>query len=275
MSDIRRAPAASLRPLVRWLWSSDPDAGAIRLPSAREHVLPTGTTHLVVRLSGQALRLYDAPGAVDARTVGDAIIGGARSAYYVRDVSIPGASVGALLRPGAASALLGVPERALAGQHTPLECVIGEAATNELREQVSAESSGAGRLAAFEQWLVRRAQDQSPTLHPCVAPVLPLLYQSSRRVADLVTLSGLSHRHFLAQVRECTGLLPSEHLQLQRFRSAMRLALASPMTWAELALTAGYADQAHLAHAFGRIAGVTPKQWRKAVDRRSPQHLRR
>ena len=41
------------------------------------------------------------------RTIDHAIVGGARAAFYVRDISKPVRSVGAQLQPGAAEILLG------------------------------------------------------------------------------------------------------------------------------------------------------------------------
>ena len=92
-----RAPRRELAPFVSRLWACDGGEPT----GERELVLPTGAMHVVVRLDEQ-LRVFDELDAAVPRTVGHAIIGGARATAYARDVSRPAASVGAQLRPGAA-----------------------------------------------------------------------------------------------------------------------------------------------------------------------------
>jgi len=66
--------------------------------------------HLVFRLC-----LFDDVSYCTRREIGYAIVGGARSTYYVRDISEPASSVGAQLLPGASELLFGVPADELAG----------------------------------------------------------------------------------------------------------------------------------------------------------------
>jgi len=109
MPQLTRLPVPCLRPYVRLMWASAPASAAAEQPGAREHVLPTGGMHLVFRLSGPPLKLFGGPGDVHGQTCGHAIVGGARAASYMRDVSVATRSVGAQLQPGAARALLGAP----------------------------------------------------------------------------------------------------------------------------------------------------------------------
>src|SRR4051812_39285919 len=112
-----RVPNAALRPFVTMLWASDapPEPGV-----TRERMLPTGAMHVVFRLDDAPLRLFDDLGDEVGRSVGHAMVGGARSRFYVRDVSLRTRSVGAMLRPGAAPLVLGIPAAELAEHHTPL-----------------------------------------------------------------------------------------------------------------------------------------------------------
>ena len=68
----------------------------------------TGQMHLVFRLSGEPLRLFDHDQDREGRVISTMLVGGARSGFYTRDVTAPLCSVGALLRPGAAEVLFGV-----------------------------------------------------------------------------------------------------------------------------------------------------------------------
>jgi len=273
MADLRRAPAPPLRALVDTLWAHEPADDAAVRPGMREHVLPTGGTHIALRLSGLPLLIFDGRSGMDGHCLGHAVVGGARTAFHVRDISAPAASVGAMLRPGAARVLLGAPEAALAHGHTPLDLLLGRAEVDALLGQLHAAGGGAARLTAFERWLARRAQGRPPGLHPALAGALPRLNRGDARVDDLVRASGLSHRHFIACFREATGLAPRELLRLRRFGHALELATCGARGWAEIAAAAGFADQSHLTHAFREIAGFTPSAWRRRADPAAPRHV--
>ncbi|MEW6305754.1 MAG: helix-turn-helix domain-containing protein [Verrucomicrobiota bacterium] len=79
-------PRPALRPWVKTLWLAIPESELRPATGAREHVLPTGDMHLVFRLGGAPLRLFNGVGDACGYTVGHAVVGGARSAFYVRDV---------------------------------------------------------------------------------------------------------------------------------------------------------------------------------------------
>jgi len=101
------------------VWVSD---GANASATAtRELVLPTGAMHLVVRVSDHLLRIFDDLDDRLGNVVSTAVVGGARTAPYIRDISEPTRSVGAQLRPGASELLLGVPAGELSGSHTAVD----------------------------------------------------------------------------------------------------------------------------------------------------------
>src|SRR5262245_2307351 len=115
-----RTPPAVLQPFVRALWVSHRlDAPAV--PGAREHVIPTGEMHLVIRLSDAPVRVFADAGDRDGRTVGHAVVAGPRPVFHCKDVSSPFASVGVQLHPAASLALFGVPADRVAERHVPLD----------------------------------------------------------------------------------------------------------------------------------------------------------
>jgi len=275
MASIRRPPAPALRALVATLWSQDAPAPSARPAAApaREHALPTGATHIALRIDGPPLLIFDNAADLRGHRLGHAVVGGARTGYHVRDVSQPTASVGAMLKPGAAGVLLGVPESALAGHHTPLEALVPASEVDALLERLHAAEGAAARLAVFEHWLASRAQGRPTALHPgLVRSVRPGLHDA--RVAEQVRASGLSHRHYIALFRQTTGLAPREWLALQRFGHALKLAADTPLGWADIAAASGFADQAHLANTFKAVSGFTPGEWRRRADPDTPRHVR-
>ncbi|MGJ7543729.1 helix-turn-helix domain-containing protein [Variovorax sp. LT1R16] len=271
---LTRLPSPHLRPFLRLLWASAPDDTSTARPGAREHVLPTGGMHLVFRLSGPPLRLFGDARDTSGQTFGHAIIGGARAASYLRDVSVATCSVGAQLRPGAARALFGAPEEALAGLHTPLAAVWGASQTEAALSRLHEAGAPAQRLQVFEALLTQRiAADSSPrSLHPAVAGTLGPLHLGNASIADLVAHSGYSHRRFIALFRAEVGLGPKEYARVMRFDRTLALAADPARSWTDIALDAGYSDQAHLGREFTALAGLSPQAWRQA-GAVSPRHV--
>jgi AraC-like DNA-binding protein len=276
---LTRPPAHHLRPFVRLLWASTPDDAPTPQPGAREHVLPTGGMHLVFRLGGPPLRLFRDDADAQGFTVGYAMVGGTRPAFFVRDVSVETPSVGVMLQPGAARALLGAPEDALADCHTPLDALWGADAGFAL-EQLHGAGSLAAQLAVVEALLTARlALRALHGLHPAVAHALAGLSGGSV-IGELVKHSGYSHRRFIALFRGMTGLAPKQYTRMLRFdRVLSQFALEPHQPWVELALQAGYSDQAHLNRDFLAIAGMSPQAYRRAaptasrhVPMRGPSH---
>lgn len=261
VASIQRAASPLLRPFLRTLWISEDDRGSATADEQREHVLPTGAVHVVFRLSGPALRLFDGPDDRAGRVLGRAIVGGARAGYYVRDVSEPVWSVGAELLPGAAPLLLGVPAGELAERHTPLEDLWGPV-VREIEERLAQSRSAEQRLALFESVLAARLP-RVRGMHPAVAEALAG-FDARSSVKSVVDRSGYSHRRFVALFREAVGLSPKRYSRVLRFRAALaRLAgRPAPPPWADLALEAGYSDQAHFNRDFREFAGVTPGEYR-------------
>jgi AraC-like DNA-binding protein len=248
------------------------DERSIRLPEAngREHVLPTGSMHLVFRLAGEPLRLYDGPGE-QRRSVGLAVVGGSRSTYYTREVSSPSFSVGALLRPGASELLFDATAVELSERHTRLEDLWGPAAG--IAEEQLLEAGEPGRQLEILESLLAERLPVVRGLHPAIAQALERLDESAS-VRAVVDESGYSHRHFVALFRRAVGLPPKVYSRVLRFQRALRHAASgSPDPWASMALDAGYSDQAHFNRDFLEFSGLTPTAYREAAPR-FPHHVR-
>jgi AraC-like DNA-binding protein len=257
---LRRPPRPALRPFVRLLWATDGGAGEPG-GAGREAVLPTGAMHLVFRTAGGPLRLFEGPGDLAGRTTGGAVVGGARAAPYLREVPAASRSVGAMLEPGAASLLAGVPADALAGRHTPLEDLWGRAASAEAHERLALAPSPAAALELLEALLAARLP-RVRGVHPAVAEALALFPWSAVRRA--VERSGVSHRRFIALFRREVGLAPKVYCRVLRFQAAVGLVgAAADGALGDVALRAGYADQAHLGREFRELSGLSPGAYRR------------
>lgn len=250
-----RPPCPALRPWVRLLWAGSSAGGTPH----REHVLPTGAMHLALRLDGPPLRLYEGAGDPHGTQLGHAVVGGARDTYYLRDTGQPGDSVGAQLEPGAAHALFAATAEELAGRHTLLGDLWGSEAA-QLLEQLQAVRGAAARMDLLQAHLLHRLR--GALLHPAVAAALGRL-RAGASVAQAVRAGGLSHRHLVLRFREATGLAPKQHARVLRLQDALAGLAQEGMGIADVALQAGFADQAHFAREFRAFAGMTPGDWRR------------
>jgi AraC-like DNA-binding protein len=267
---MKRLPRAALRPFVEAVWAMDETSLPQASSRRREHVIPTGSMHLVFRLSDDPLRLFAEDQDREGRVVSTMVVGGARARFYIRDASTPLCSVGALLRPGAAEALFGVHADELSERHTPLDDLWGARATS-MRDKLGEARSLEERLDAFERMLA----EKFPTvrgLHPAVARALQQV-GSIRTVDDLVKQSGYSHRRFITLFSRAVGLTPKMYSRVLRFQQALRGAGADGRdSFIDLAIAAGYSDQAHFTREFREFTGVTPGEYRRTASR-FPNHV--
>ena len=273
---VTRLPSPALRPFVKVLWVSDQEPGPRAAGAALEHMLPTGCMHVVFRLSDQRLRLFEGEGDESGVALGPAVVGGARSAYYVRDVSAPTASAGAQLLPGAAEVLLGIPAHEASETHLDLGDLWGASAA-EARERLLEAREPQRKLDRIESILAARVCARLPRLrglHPAVAQALGEFRLSfgaaDDQVGGVVRASGYSHRRFIELFRREVGLTPKLYCRVLRFQRAISRLTANPAApWVDVALAAGYSDQPHFNREFREFAGVTPEQYRKAAPARA------
>lgn len=89
-------------------------------------------------------------------------------------------------------------------------------------------------------------------------------------VAALAATLGV-HRVYLARIfREQWNCSPREYIQRMRVRDAAHRLASTRQPLADVALDAGFADQAHMTRAFTKIVQVTPGGFRKLTLSESP-----
>ncbi|GAA5067963.1 helix-turn-helix domain-containing protein [Lysobacter panacisoli] len=252
-------PVAALRPFVEALWASD---GAPS-PATREHVLPCGTMHLAIRLDATSLRLYRNDDDAIGERLAAAVVAGARTRFYTK-LAQPTASVGVMLRAGAARALLGCDADVLAGRHVALCDIWSAGEVERLQERLSEAADASARIDVLQSALLARLRPIH-AMHPAIAQALQSLGEGEA-VRTAVAVSGCSHRHFIARFRAATGLAPKEYARVRRLRRALR-GLSQGHALGDVALDAGYADQAHLQREFRAMCGMTPREYRRAGAR--------
>jgi AraC-like DNA-binding protein len=258
---LRRVPRPSLRPFIEEVWLAGRDES--QAMASREINLPDGRMHLVFRISENPVLLFDHVDSEAPRDFGGAVVGGARTSFYVRDISLAAISIGARLRPGAARILLGIPAGEFAERHTRLDDLWGRGA-DQARDRLQSAGTAHAMLDTFEAILAQRLP-RIRALHPAVAMALGRI-GGGERVEAVVQASGYSHRRFIALFEESVGLTPKRYARVRRFDRALRHWNANlPSRWIDVALEGGYSDQSHFAREFLAFAGLTPEQYRRAA----------
>ena len=87
-------------------------------------------------------------------------------------------------------------------------------------------------------------------------------------VAELARQVALSVSYFHRAFRETFGTTPHRHLIRLRLERAQQLMSTTTMPLAQVALTCGLADQAHLSKLFRRWLDDMPSAWRRRATTR-------
>lgn len=162
-----------------------------------------------------------------------------------------GSYAGIRFAPGTAPALLGVPAHELRDRRIALADLWTEALVRELTERVA---GAADPAAALEDIAVRRAADSGPP-DPAMRSVAAQL-DSGRTVAQTAQAVGLGARQLHRRSLAAFGYGPKTLARVLRLQRALAL-VRTGMPYAEAALLADCADQAHLAREMRELGGTT------------------
>jgi len=236
-------PAPDLRAFVACTW-----VRFIRLnPGANcDLVLPDGCADIIV--CDDRPPMVAAPDAITRRV-------------QLRDGSM---LTGIRLRPGAWRAVFGCP----AFQFVNGALLLSEIApgARQLHQAVLQADNLADRIAALEAW-VRAALIRAKSADHTIIAACRMLsgdpVVTISAVAESVDWNARTmHRRFLA----ACGYGPKHFQKIMRIQAVLRTAKAIPSAGlAELALSAGFADQAHMTRDFRAIADLTPADYFRAA----------
>lgn len=256
---LQRRPAYPLDLFVESLWVCHGEAE----PRRHERVLPSGAPQLVVNLAEDQTRVYrEAPSGLVCVTAPGSILSGMTSHAQIIDTDEQTYVAGVSFRPGGTVPFVALPADQLANADVPLDAVWGDATVRRLRERLLGAQSPAAALDVLEQtlWAVWRGRGW----HPAVAFALDAFRRgpSVARVARVTAAVGLSEKRFIERFKAEVGVTPKRYCRLRRFQQVVASAHAlREADWADLAVSCGYADQAHLIHEFREFSGMTPRAY--------------
>ena len=85
-------------------------------------------------------------------------------------------------------------------------------------------------------------------------------------LADLARECGLSVSHFTRSFRRSFGTSAHRYLILQRIEKAKSLLSNSASALSDVALQAGFSDQASFSRTFNAVLGIPPGHWRRRAN---------
>ncbi len=261
MAERMYTPGGRLAGFVSCIWYTD----AYVPTTSRERILPTGHSAIVLNLDHHPFHVFDGLNSHQARALGEVVVAGVRPGYLVLESTSRATTMGVVLRPGAATALLGVPATCLKATNAALGDILDEdtaAWIQTLRHIPGVDARIRWLEAQLTHRLVSGVQP-SPVVTAAVAAWDA--HHGRPSVAEIVERTGYSHRRFTDLFRDAVGLPPKTYARVRRFQHAIgRIRESDCSDWSRLALAYGYCDQAHLIQEFREFTGMTPAAYATA-----------
>lgn len=179
--------------------------------------------------------------------------------------------VGIRFRPGAASAVLGVPAAELLDLRVGLDDLWGASAA-VLAERLAEAATPEDAAALLEAEVLHRAAGPDPL----VAEAVKALHaRQPRGVSALAGELWMSDRQLRRRIVSGLGFGPKMYQRIVRFQLFIALATmrSGNRDLARLASDAGFADQSHLTRESARLSGLSPMRLLDTIEQAcGPSH---
>lgn len=223
---------------------------------------------VVINLGHDTLRVANPERADQFQSFHGGVLNGAFSEFCIIDPTTLVTTMSICFKPGGARLFLPMPASEVTNQVVDLFTLWGTAAF-DLREQLQAVRSRVEMVRILERFfLAYVAWERTP--HPAIPFALSSFQVEKGRhsVSDMTAQLGVSPKRFIHLFEEAVGLTPKVFCRLLRFQEGLSLIEAGQWSsWADLALSCGYFDQAHFIHDFQAFSGLTPQAY---MAQRSP-----
>jgi AraC-like DNA-binding protein len=172
-------------------------------------------------------------------------------------------------KPWGISPFVDMPATELRDRWVPVDAV-WQRSVDRIRNQLGDVASATETLRVLEEELRSRLVEAPSRGLDLVQHTGGRLETSHRAVpvGALADAAGVSGNHLATQFKSHVGVTPKRVARIYRFaRLILSVDALRPVDWSELALTAGYFDQAHFSREFKDFTGHTPTEY----DIRTPR----
>jgi AraC-like DNA-binding protein len=255
-------PTSQLAPYIECYWMLTLPAGQSPPPQ----IMTADHRFEIMFNFGMGSRRVNASGGDECTITAQSFVLGGRTQGYNLDHLGSPQYVVIRFRTGGLSAFTRLPLSELADLYVELDCIWDQRLVRELEEQLFNARTSAEQVAALEEALRR-----------LLAPPLyfdPLRYsihrltvnQQTQQALSLLQLAdetNLSQKHFERLFSRHIGFRPNLVARIARFHKALYTGMhhSENLSLSQLALHAGYYDQAHFGKDFKRFSGVAPGEF--------------
>jgi AraC-like DNA-binding protein len=172
---------------------------------------------------------------------------------------------GIRLQPGAAGLILGLPAVAMTNTIVPLSEIWGSRARaleDRLLMARSDSEASATLCHAVRQALIKGSTTDLFTVRLARAVRRA---QGDSRITDLARDFGTTVRTFERRFKSELGLGPKAYQRIARIAKVLNSVQSSNGSWADVAVAAGYYDQAHMVDDCHEILGVSPERFLRGI----------
>jgi AraC-like DNA-binding protein len=180
---------------------------------------------------------------------------------FVARLAVGTSITGARLHPGRASSLLGMPASELLNQAIPTTAIRG--AIQHMRLEKALEQQDApARRSALAKILFASIGHSSPFDQGISASIQWLSRHPKGSIRQLSHSVGISERHLHRRFLAAIGYGPKMFQSVLRFQRLLKIAreMGPEKGLGDLAVNAGYADQAHMTRDVHRLANLRPTE---------------
>ncbi|HMI89073.1 MAG TPA: DUF6597 domain-containing transcriptional factor [Polyangiaceae bacterium] len=255
MRYVERPVPRRLEPFVECVWT----VWARASTRAPERIVPDGCPEIIVHLGDPFARRIDARWRPQPRVF---LAGTLTRPWMVRSGRRV-LTVGLRFRAAGFPALFGRSLAKTADREIPLASLLGAAARRDLVTRLVEARPGQRRLDAAIAWLDRHGKPAPVAALSMSATAMIVRARGQLRVDDIAAKLGCTRRQLERSFARDLGLGPKVYARIVRLNTVLaRLDECERPAAVDVALEAGYFDQAHLLRDFRLLAGRSPRQGR-------------
>lgn len=256
MKFITIQPPASLSKYVCSFWALEGSADILNPYTYR--LMADGMAALVFHYSGAFNELHQ-----DGHQE-ESIISGLTSQterFRIFSISRDFSMFGAHLYPYAISHFFSIPSTELKNQLVDLKSLLGKH-ENGLEEKITLAKDLSARVKIVTNFLENRLRKVSPVSFGIFETINYIMKTNGAIDVDaLAQRNFLSMRQFERNFKQFSGFSPKMFSRIIRFQNALYQKDKSQKTLTQIAVDAGYSDQAHFIRDFKEFSGITPKEY--------------